>query len=149
MKWVALVLLVLAAFPAAHPEWSHPVLDRKWEKLLKVRGEFTRVLEQARQEKIIGHPLEAEVVFTADGELREFLAANLDNLKTAAIVSELTMVETAPEGGLAAEELPGLVVLVRAAPGTKCERCWTRAVTVGESPEHPQLCDRCVEVVRN
>ncbi len=137
----------LAAFPAAHPEWQQPDLDNKWSRLLKVRGEITRVLEQARQEKIIGHPLEAEVIFSAGDDLKEFLAANLDNLKTAAIVSELTMVDTPPSGGVAAEEIPGLVVLVRAAPGMKCERCWTRAVSVGDSPEHPQLCDRCVDVV--
>jgi isoleucyl-tRNA synthetase len=141
--------VALAAFPAAHPEWQQTELDNKWGRLLKVRGEITKVLEQARQEKTIGHPLEAEVVFSAGDDLREFLAANLDNLKTAAIVSELTMVAAPPAGGVPAEELPGLVVLVRAAPGKKCERCWTRATTVGDSADHPQLCGRCVEVVQS
>jgi isoleucyl-tRNA synthetase len=139
--------VALAAFPDPKPEWERAELDRKWERLLQVRGEITKVLEQARQEKIIGHPLEAEVVFAAESELKDFLLANLENLKTAAIVSELKMVDTPPAGGVAAEELPGLTVLVRPAPGGKCERCWTRAVSVGENIEHPQLCDRCVGVV--
>jgi isoleucyl-tRNA synthetase len=139
--------VALASFPAAHPEWRRPELDAKWGRLLKVRGEITKVLEKARQEKIIGHPLEAEVIFSATADLKDFLAANLENLKTAAIVSELTMVEAPPAGGVAAEELPGLTVLVRAAPGGKCERCWTRAASVGADREHPQLCGRCVAVV--
>jgi len=139
----------LAAFPAAHPEWEQAELDRKWEQLLKVRSELTKVLEKSRQEKVIGHPLEAEVLFSVSGELREFLAANLEQLKTAAIVSELTLQELAPDGAVVGEEIPELTVLVRPAPGQKCERCWTRALSVGGSAAHPQLCGRCVAVVES
>jgi len=40
-----------------------------------------------------------------------------------------------------------LNVDVDRAPGDKCERCWMRKPTVGASPAHPGLCDRCVAVV--
>ncbi len=141
--------VAFAAFPAEHPEWEQEELDRKWERLLKVRSELTKVLEKARQEKVIGHPLEAEVVFSITGEYRDFLFANLEQLKTAAIVSELSLVETPPPGGLVGEDIPELTVLVRPAPGQKCERCWTRALSVGASAVHPQLCGRCVGVVES
>jgi isoleucyl-tRNA synthetase len=29
----------------------------------------------------------------------------------------------------------------------KCSRCWRHRATVGESVAHPELCDRCAEVV--
>jgi len=29
----------------------------------------------------------------------------------------------------------------------ECARCWRRRSTVGADPAHPDLCDRCAEVV--
>ncbi|HSH12422.1 MAG TPA: zinc finger domain-containing protein, partial [Desulfurivibrionaceae bacterium] len=58
-------------------------------------------------------------------------------------------VETPPVDGVKGEEIPELTVLVRPAPGQKCERCWTRALSVGENPDHLQLCGRCVGVVES
>ena len=40
-----------------------------------------------------------------------------------------------------------IAVKVEKADGTKCQRCWVYSTHVGESAEHPTLCDRCVEVV--
>ena len=33
------------------------------------------------------------------------------------------------------------------AEGEKCERCWNYRASVGSVPEHPTLCDRCIEAV--
>ena len=33
------------------------------------------------------------------------------------------------------------------AEGEKCERCWNYRASVGSAPEHPTLCDRCIEAV--
>jgi isoleucyl-tRNA synthetase len=30
------------------------------------------------------------------------------------------------------------------ADGEKCDRCWNYSVHVGESHEHPLLCERCI-----
>jgi isoleucyl-tRNA synthetase len=45
------------------------------------------------------------------------------------------------------QDIPGLVIGVDRARGEKCERCWTRSEHVGESREHPTLCERCVPIV--
>jgi isoleucyl-tRNA synthetase len=34
------------------------------------------------------------------------------------------------------------------ADGVKCERCWHWETDVGSSPEHPTICARCVEAVK-
>jgi isoleucyl-tRNA synthetase len=34
------------------------------------------------------------------------------------------------------------------AAGLKCERCWNYRLAVGTFPDHPTLCDRCVEAVQ-
>lgn len=34
------------------------------------------------------------------------------------------------------------------ARGRKCQRCWNYSEAVGSADDHPQLCERCVPVVR-
>ena len=41
-----------------------------------------------------------------------------------------------------------VIISVEKATGTKCERCWNYRQAVGTFPDHPTLCDRCVEAVR-
>ena len=36
--------------------------EARWGRLIALRAEITKALEIARREKIIGHPLEAEVL---------------------------------------------------------------------------------------
>ena len=50
------------------------------------------------------------------------------------------------EGGFNHEGL-GIAVNVVKAEGEKCERCWNYRASVGSAPEHPTLCDRCIEAV--
>ncbi|MBI3628513.1 MAG: hypothetical protein HY217_02830, partial [Candidatus Rokubacteria bacterium] len=45
------------------------------------------------------------------------------------------------------QEIPGLVIDVERAAGRKCERCWVWSERVGESAQHPTLCERCVPVI--
>ncbi len=60
-------------FPAAsNIECDDKMMD-KWSKLIKIRSEITKAIEIARREKVLGHPLEAEVLLRADGELSDFL----------------------------------------------------------------------------
>lgn len=124
--------------------------ESRWNRLVSVRSEVTKALENARAEKVIGHPLEAEVLVGAEGELKDFLSSQWDVVKEISIVSELTSVDKDQFGDLAvydSDELEGLQIAVKPALGDKCERCWTRSVTVGKNAEHPLICNRCSTVV--
>jgi len=128
-------------------------LDARWEKLLAVRSEITRVLEVARRDKVIGLSLDAEVVLDLEGDLVGFLADKQELLQELCIVSGLQVVSDAAHDGkpdfVDCEEVAGLKVAVHPAPGEKCERCWTISTTVGEDAGHPALCRRCAAVVRS
>ena len=138
----------VALFPAIRKErLADEGFREKWDRLLAVRSELTKALEIARQNKVIGHSLEAEVDVAASGELAAFLGDNWETLKGLTIVSGIFLMDRLPEPGYVSEEIPSLAVLVRPAKGEKCERCWMRAETVGGSSEHPTLCSRCVAVV--
>ncbi|MFH2122832.1 MAG: isoleucine--tRNA ligase [Pseudomonadota bacterium] len=137
-------------FPALHPERRNGELEARWEKLVMVRSEITKALEGARREKVIGHPLEAEVLLQVRGEWADFIHQEWQTIKDVCIVSELTPCDDFAFLGLTpyvSKELAGLSVAVRQATGEKCERCWIRSTSVGQDQVHPQLCARCASVV--
>ena len=104
-----------------------------------------KALELARNEKIIGKPLEAKVVLHADGELFDFLKSVEEALPEIFITSA---VELADGEGEVKGDVAGLSVTVAKADGEKCERCWKYSETVGESAEHPTLCRHCAETMK-
>jgi isoleucyl-tRNA synthetase len=140
----------LALLPAPDAALLDAGLAERWELLLRVRGEVTKALEEARVKKAIGHALDAAVTLAADPELHARLAPYAAELRSLFIVSaaELVSEAAAPEGAAASAELPGLKVRVAAALGRKCERCWVYAPSVGEIAAHPTICDRCVSALK-
>jgi isoleucyl-tRNA synthetase len=136
-----------AEFPLAGEAGEESGLDERWTRLIRLRSEITKALEIARRDKIIGHPLEAEVQLHVGGELDAFIKKERQTLQEISIVSALRIVDGTLEGAFASEEIEGLSIRVVQAPGSKCERCWTRSQTVGEHPAHPEICGRCADVV--
>ncbi len=143
----------LASMPGFRKEWDDPALEKKWETLSAVKAEASKALETARQQKIIGHPLDAMVTLYPPGELKALLAEEARALEEVLIVSQLKVGEGAPaakEGSAVSEskDIPGLVVTVESAEGGKCERCWHYSPTVGSEAAHPTICGRCTEALR-
>ena len=142
-----------ASFPAVDDIVLDSELDLRWENLLTVRSEITKVLEAARREKTIGLSLDAEVLLQLEGDTADFLADKLDLVQELCIVSGLQVVADQAAAGdavfTASEEVAGMKVAVRSAAGSKCDRCWILSTTVGEDDQHPALCSRCAEVVRS
>ena len=95
-----------------------------------------RALEEARNAREIGSPLEAKVILTADKDTTRFLMDYFDQLRYLFIVSQVEV-----------HEGDALSVDVQRADGEKCERCWNYSVRVGESAEFPTVCERCVEAL--
>ncbi|MHB8840165.1 MAG: isoleucine--tRNA ligase [Candidatus Aquicultor sp.] len=147
----------LALWPVANEQYINPELDESWNRLLKIRGEVAKALEEARNKKEIGNALEAQVELYSDDALREFLenykkvqvAVDQNLLSQVMIVSSINVFPyfEAPENSYKSELIPNLAIKVSPAPGAKCERCWRYEETVGEIPEHPGLCARCASVL--
>jgi len=138
-----------AEFPQAVDLKIDPETENKWKRLIAIRSEMTKALEIARRDKVIGHPLEAEVLLSANDDDMAFCHDQWQNLKDISIISEIGELGPDQESDVRfiSEEIEGLVVAVRPAGGEKCERCWTRSTTVGDSQEHPEICERCCSVL--
>jgi isoleucyl-tRNA synthetase len=142
----------LADFPEPGPGLPDEALLAKYEFLLKVRDEVNRGLEEARKAKVLSTAQEARVRLAAtDTDLLAQLTASAEELKVLTQVAELTVADQQAtlEQALAAQELSGLLVQVDKAAGEKCVRCWFTLDSVGQSSQHPMICERCLQVLED
>ena len=124
----------LALFPKPEEVFSEdpaPLLE-EWKELFAVRDEALRILEEARQSKIIGKGLEAELEISASGSQLALLQRHAAGLKEAINVSAVNVVEGAE---LTVKALP--------ATGAKCARCWNFMPEVGDYGIWHNVCTRC------
>jgi glutamate N-acetyltransferase/amino-acid N-acetyltransferase len=143
----------LTSLPQVNRDYLNPELERLWERLLALRDEVAKALEAARQEKVIGPATQANVsLYPENEEALKFLQQVEGELPALFIVSGVKVHEVwevAPQGALKPENGLSLQIAVAPASGGKCTRCWLYKETVGQSASHPELCERCREVVEN
>ncbi len=111
----------------------------KWELIYSTREAVNKVLEEKRNEKVIGKSLEANIVIHCGDDMFEKYSSLSDHLAEILIVSGVSVVKDR-DGETEFE--------VVKATGDKCERCWAYSETVGKDSEHPTLCSRCASVVK-
>ncbi|MEH1782472.1 MAG: isoleucine--tRNA ligase [Nostoc sp.] len=135
-------------------KWRNPELAEFWQALRQLRTDVNKVLEQARIEKLIGSSLEAKaLIHIPHKQLGDAIKAfnpvkgnGIDELRYLLLTSQVELLDSA-EGlqGLeytAQTEDWGIGVVK--ADGQKCDRCWNYSTRMGESAEHPLICERCV-----
>jgi isoleucyl-tRNA synthetase len=135
----------LSAFPdLSQVSFSDDLVD-KWEKISQLKGEVSKALEVRRQQKVIGHSLDAQVLLELPKNLNAVLEKEQDQLKYIFIVSGVEIIPSLQDETdvYVSETVEGLKIAVHPAPGKKCERCWNYFVEE-PAPEHPSVCLRCV-----
>ena len=125
--------VMLTDYPKVIEEYENKALEEKWDKIVELKEEVAKKLEEARAAKVIGHSLNAKVILTDEGKKLEFLKSIENVLQTVFIVSGLEIKEGKSD------------IKVEMAEGEKCERCWMYSVTVGQDKENPGICHRCSE----
>ena len=133
----------LRTFPETPEAWRDDALAERWRRLRAIRRVVTGALEVERREKRIGSSLQAHPVVHV-GEVDAVLLADVD-LAELAITSQITVTtDAAPADVFTMAEEPGIAVVVGAADGDKCERCWRQ---LHEVSFETGLCGRCDAVV--
>ncbi|WP_195513961.1 isoleucine--tRNA ligase [Turicibacter sanguinis] len=113
----------------------------KWSQFLSLRHDVLKALEEARNQKVIGKSLTASLHLYPNAETKALLNSLQADLKQIFIVSECVLEEgEAPEDAL---QFDGLVVVVKAAEGHTCDRCWLVVPAANEQG----ICPRCAEVI--
>jgi len=107
----------------------------KWNWLKQWRETLLPELEKARQAKIIGKALDAKI---------EIVIPEVQNqLSDQDLLRELLNVSA-----LKIKVGEAVSYSVSKADGQKCERCWHWENDIGSNPDHPTICGRCVEAVK-
>ena len=138
----------LVAFPSGSDILGEGVPEqdeqqqKDWTLLRSVRDEVLKALEEARNAKLIGSGLEAQVTVTAADPAYSVLKRYADQLRYLFIVSAVTLQQGSGNGSA------GISVQVAKAAGEKCERCWNYSIHVGEDKAYPTVCERCSAVLR-
>lgn len=120
------------------------ITQADWALISQVKDEVNRALEAKRKDGAIGGSLAAEVTLYANDELYAVLSKLEDELRFVFITSQARLEKG--EGG-EATEMKGLQLSISKSDAEKCERCWHHRHDVGQNPEHPTICTRCVENV--
>ncbi len=123
---------------------------KNWEQLLLIRSEITKAIEPLRKSGEIGHSLDTAVELYLKEELQNALKACNADLRAICIISQLKIedIKNAPVDAVFADT-DGIAITVTKAKGEKCERCWIYSEELGTDANHPTLCPRCTEVMKN
>jgi isoleucyl-tRNA synthetase len=134
----------LAQFPASQnlASGEDEQQSKDWQTLRSVRDEVLKALEEARNQKLIGTGLEAQVKMTASEPAYSVLAKHADELRYLFIVSAVSLAQGSGNGA------GSVHVEVKKADGLKCERCWNYSARVGEDKVYPTVCERCSPVLK-
>ena len=132
----------LASMPVADASLMDETLAGKWERILLLRQEVSKEMEQARRDKVIGHPLDAKVTLSSEGNTLDFLRKIESMLDDIFICSSVEVAQG--DGGYGeSESFDHLKIEVSKAPGGKCPRCWHYREDIGQNPAFAELCTRC------
>lgn len=116
-----------------------------WNELIKLRNEVNKVIEEAREKKIIGTSLEASIYIYAKPELVNKLTVLNNELKFFFLTSEVIIQDynLAINNSYESSVISGLKIYLNKANGHKCQRCWNYTTDIGKTEQHPTICYRC------
>lgn len=122
-------------------------LLENWQQFMRMRDDVLKVLEQARDQKMIGKSFEAAVTIYPNAETSAALSKLNADFRQILIVSKLTVSDK--EAPAEAEELATGSFIVERAEGEVCPRCRMIRTDIGEDHDLPLLCGRCAKIVKS
>lgn len=127
-------------------KWKTQALNKKWDDFLAIRGNIMKLLENKREEGLIGSSLEAGIELYSDNKsTMAVLEENIDIFPMLLRVSAVS-VKNKPSDDMS-EVSHGFMAKVTKASGKKCSRCWNYTIDVGTFKDYTDLCRRCHDVI--
>ncbi|MBS3762660.1 MAG: isoleucine--tRNA ligase, partial [Planctomycetes bacterium] len=143
----------LASWPQVPNSWLDGQLHERWTRILNVRDDVSRAIEELREGKDVSNSMEVSVeLWTDSNTLSEIFDQYADTVQELLLLSELEIIEgdsepQKAEPMVAGEKETSLRISTTPSEYAKCERCWNLRPSVGENSDWPDLCERCVKAV--
>jgi len=158
---VAEASVFLRGWPQAEPSWSalSSADAAAIDAAVQLRALVNRQLESCRSNGDLGASLEAAVQLelgtgpladslqSALAQLQASTHPEVDNLADWLLISQLQLGGQPPASPLVEITEEGVTLRISKAAGQKCARCWHYETDIGTSPEHPEICGRCVAAI--
>jgi len=158
---VAEASVFLRGWPQAEPSWSalSSADAAAIDAAVQLRALVNRQLESCRSNGDLGASLEAAVQLelgtgpladslqSALAQLQASTHPEVDNLADWLLISQLQLGGQPPASPLVEITQEGVTLRISKAAGQKCARCWHYETDIGTSPEHPEICGRCVAAI--
>ncbi len=120
--------------------YENEQLEKDFERIFEIRSEVFKALENARNDKLIGKPLEAAISLDLTSEDRKLFDLHIkDEINRFFIVSLARFSELSDS-----DLIESIKVKVEKAEGVKCPRCWNISMEHDENG----LCPRCQKVLK-
>ena len=118
-------------------------LFNEYEKVLSIRKDVLKALEESRNEKVIGSAQEAHVYLEVKDELLTIVNKfSKDELATLFVVSEVSL-----EKHESSKEYEVSKVYIKHHEGNFCSRCWNYSKLALIQEDGTYLCPRCQKVI--
>ena len=118
---------------------SESNIDRsEWKRIFEIKDAVNQSIEEMRNESKIKGSLDSIVDIQAKSQDLDVLKKLGDELHFLFISSEANV-----------NKGKSFKIKVSSSKNTKCVRCWHRCESVGSSIEHPELCNRCIDNIKN
>ncbi len=115
-------------------------IQKEFDRLFEIRSDIFKALEEARNQKIIGKPLEAHVLINLKEEDEKLLKDVIgENIAQWLIVSKVTFTETKD-----LNQYENCLIKVEYLDGYKCPRCWN----VVSAYSVNNICHRCDKALK-
>lgn len=140
----------LAEMPSYEEFANQDELMDMWSAFLDFRDNVLKALEEARNEKLIGKPLEAKVTIYPNEQVADLLTAIDSDLAQLLIVASdyFTVEKVGTAVPSNAMKFDDVAILVEKADGHVCDRCRQVRKEIGSNPKLPSLCHHCTEIVQ-
>ncbi len=130
----------LTAFNKSERLADDEIIKEKMNRLFAIRKDVFKAIENTRNEKVIGKPLEAHVVLHVKDNDKALLEEVLgDKIHQWLTVSKVSFTEDTLEAFDTVE------VKVEKCEGVVCPRCWN----ITDSHAEDGLCERCASVIKD
>jgi len=126
--------------------------EPKWQRLMQLRDKVLSELERLRNNQEIKSNQESQVdIYSDDDELicvvKDFGTDAFASLCIVSSVSLHNYTDEMRKENKADNSVPAICVAAKSS-NKKCQRCWNYSPTVGADKDYPDLCRRCVDVVK-
>ena len=127
-------------------KYNNKEIHDKINQVADIKKDLLKALEDLRRDKIIKSSLEADTkIFAKDESARNTMKDMGEELRRFLQVAKADLADKSD--GMTHYDSSS--ILASKSSGKKCVRCWNFYDELGSDPEHPELCKRCAEVVKN